>query len=323
MKELTIIGAGKAGINLAKELRQLSKDLRIKLIDKNKYSFDKKDIFYLLIKRDTQKLVSLEDFSREWGLDFIKKEVEDLNFNKRLIYFKDGSRLEFSNLVISCGPTSKDLSIRGSRLDGFSYLCDIDLFFIRDYLRVASDIVIFATTLLGLKLAFYISFLGKEIKLLTSDLNFLGGQKDKILSKLKERGVNVYQNVQITEIVGEGKVVATKTSIPKVFSSQLVFVDSGLSPNYKLLDFPTQGSFFTPYSGVYLLGDVRNQRLEDEHFFFFNSLNIENEARYLSKYLLAGVDACEIQEQYNRTGQIEDFLREEFEEEKVLSLMRR
>lgn len=334
IKEICIIGAGKAGSTLAKELSAHSKELQIKLIDKNGFFFDKKNLYYLLFKNDKEKITNLEEFSKTYQVEFIKKEVERINFNKRTIYFKDKGSLPFPNLVVSCGLTSKPLSIKGVFREGFFYLSDMNLFLVRDYLKISSDIIVYSSTVLGLKLAFYLSFLGKDIKLLTENTDYLGEDKENILFLLKKRNIDIYENTKISEVIGEAAVKATKTSLGKVFSSQLVFVDSGFIPNCKLLDpislennfFPKVDSslegFHTPYPGIYLLGDIRNNEIDNESFFLFNSQNVEEEAKALASHILNKGDKVFNRKKYT-SEQVKKFLEESFKEENVLSLLQK
>lgn len=318
IKEICIIGAGKAGLTLVKELKEHSKDLEIKLIDKNDFFFDKKNLFYLLLKNDKGKIINLGEFAKTHQVEFIKKEVERINFNKRMIYFKDRSSLPFSNLVLACGLTSKPLSIKGAFREGFFYLSDLDLFLVRDYLKISSDIVIYAATLLGLRLAFYLSFLGKNIKLFTENTDYLGEDKEHILFLLKKRNIDIYENTKITEIIGERTVKATRTNQGKIFSSQLVFVDSGFIPNRKLLE---PGLLENSIAfGIYLLGDITNLRIEEELFFIFNSDNAREQAKGLASHILNKEDKA-VNKREPTQEEIKKYLKESFLEENVLSLV--
>lgn len=317
---LSVCGGGRSGVAFIKELRKYNGQVQITLIDKQKYFFDKKDLCSLLVKKDTHEVINLEDFSCEHNVTFVHDEIERINFNKKIVYFKKRDSLHTDILIFSCGLTSRKLSIKGDSREGFFYFSDIDVFLVRDYLSYVQDVVIFASTSLGLLLAFSLSFLGKEIKLLTGECVFLGGQKERILSLLRQRGIDIYENHTIAEVVGERMVKAVKTSVPKVFSSHLVCVDSGFLPASKMLDFiPESENFRTPYSGIYIMGDVRTPSIEDECLFLYNSSNTQAEGEHLARYLLGYKEEC-IQRKCPSPEDVESFLASEFREEKVFEL---
>ncbi|MCM8773719.1 MAG: NAD(P)/FAD-dependent oxidoreductase [Candidatus Omnitrophica bacterium] len=288
MKEICIIGGGEGGINLIKQLRSVDKEVKIRLIERGDYYFRRRDLFKWwagLVKMD---IFKLKEFAQTLNFDFLRAKVERINFNKRRIYLKEGESIDFDTLVICSGVKSKDLSIKGDFREGFFYLSEVDPIVIRDYLKLFNDILIYCSTILGVKLAFYLSYLKKDIKFVAKNLGFLSQYKDSILNKLLERKIDIYLNSTIEEVIGEATVKATRISLPKVFSSQLVFVDSSFLPNrdYLEIELVTDKFFFTDYPGVYLLGDVNNPYIEKEYFFAFNTDNVEKQAQLLAKYLV-------------------------------------
>ena len=288
MRELCIIGAGEAGINLIKELRSLDKDLRISFVDKRDYYFTRKDLFLWWAAKSPCQIIKLEDFAKDWDVQFIKAKVERINFNNRKIFLKDKEAIEFKELVISSGAKSKDLFIKGDFREGFFYLSGVEPFLIKDLLKISSDTIVFASTILGIRLAIYLSFLNLEIKLIAQNLSFLGNYQTRILEFLKEKNIDIYLDATIEEVFGESMVKATKVSLPKVLSSQLVFVDSGFIPNRKFFDaqITVQDNFFTNYERVYFLGEVNNEAIENERFFIFNTQDARAQAHCLAKYLI-------------------------------------
>ncbi|MCK4810434.1 MAG: FAD-dependent oxidoreductase [Candidatus Omnitrophica bacterium] len=319
MKEgICILGAGCAGLSLTKTLRNSGADPKVILIDKNKYFFDRKYLSRLFIRKNKEEVINLEGFSKKFNLEFINKEAERINLSKKMVYFKDKTSLEFDRLVISTGLISKKLSIPGDFREKCFYLADIDLFRAFDYLKVSKHIVILAFTILGLKLAFYLSFLDKEVKLLTGDLSFLGENKQSIFSVLTDRGIDIYEDTMITEIIGDSMVKAVKTSIPKIFAAGVIFIDSGFSPDTKLLVSPLgQDNLSGLYPDVYSLGDLKTKNIEKELFFIFNNLNAEMEGVALGECFLGEKDFNFIPKIYTEED-VKSFLKEEFDEEKLL-----
>ncbi|MCM8823880.1 MAG: NAD(P)/FAD-dependent oxidoreductase [Candidatus Omnitrophica bacterium] len=288
MREICIIGGGEGGISLIKQLRILDKEVKIRLIEKEDYYFRRRDLFKWWAGLGKMEIFKLKEFAQTLNFDFVKAEVERINFNRRKIYLKEMESIDFDILVICSGVKSKDLSIKGDFREGFFYLSEVKPIVIRDYLKLFTDILIYCSTILGIKLAFYFSYLKKDIKFVAKNLDFLSQYKDIIFNKLSERKIDIYLNSTIEEVIGEATVKATRISLPKVFSSQLVFVDSGFIPNRDYLEtnLVTNNFFFTNYLGVYLLGDVNNPYIEKEYFFAFNTDNVEKQAQLLANHLV-------------------------------------
>jgi len=123
-----------------------------------------------------------------------------------------------------------------------------------------------------MKLAFFLSSLGKEIRLFLSPSFTV---KKKVLKSLNSQGVNIHFE-KIEEIIGEKEVKAIKTEKGKFYSSQCVFIDSGFKPNTKLF------SCSLNFSYIYLLGDVKNKEIENRYFFFKNNYFCQKEADNLA-----------------------------------------
>ena len=144
---------------------------------------------------------------------------------------------------------------------------------------------------MGLRLAFALGALRKEGKIVSGDLDFLGEDKEKIINVLGQKNIGLYLDAFIEEAVGEGVVKAVKLSPLMVFSSQLVFIDSGFTPNLKFFedDFIIENKFFTNFEGIYLLGDVNRKDIDKEAFFTSNHEDTEKQARVFAEFIATGV----------------------------------
>ncbi|MCD6228500.1 MAG: FAD-dependent oxidoreductase [Candidatus Omnitrophica bacterium] len=316
MKSICILGAGRGGITLAELLKKEEGSLDITVIDKKSYFFDKNYFFPLLFNKEKEKVINLNEFFSNVGINFINKEVERVSFSKKNLYFKDKSTMGFKNLIVCTGLISQELSIKGEHREGFFYLSEIDPLSFRNYIKIASDFVIFASTILGVRLAFCLSFFNKEIKLISNSLDFLGRKKEEVISILKRRNIDIYENAEITEVIGNSIVKATKISLPKVFSSNVVVVDTHLLPNLKILETSFKEGELPPQ--VMLLGDVARKNIEKEYFFIFNSINVYREAKALAEKITERGKGYFSPKVYTLQD-IESFLDEEFNEKKVLS----
>jgi NAD(P)H-nitrite reductase large subunit len=282
MQEITIVGAGLAGVNLVEKIREENNQIKITLLDKNPYHFVKKYITQLNLNN----WFFLEKWAKEKRIDFIKGKVERISIKRKKIYLKENNFLEFNNLVLCTGLVSKKNFVKGTHLEGFFYLSEIDFFKLKDYLKVSSEITIYVSTILGLKMALRLHSLGKEIKILFPCLDFLGNYKQKLLMFLKEKGIIFYENANLEEIIGEGRIKAVRISPFKIFSSQMVIIDSGFLPNDEFFEeeVKVKEGFFTNFEGVYFLGDVNRQN--EEIFFLFNYQETIEEAKVFADFIL-------------------------------------
>ncbi len=281
---ICVIGGGRAGLALISELRRQGSDARLTLIDKKQYFCDHEDLWPLLFKKDIKKVVDLNRFAEARQVSFVRAEVDRINFNKKIVYCKDKSSYSADKIVVCCGLVSRDLDLKGDHREGFFYFSDIDFFALRDHLSWVEDIVVYAGTFIGLRAAFYLSYFKKELKLLVPASDFLGSRTARVLSLLREKKIDVYENAAITEIVGEKAVKAVKTSLPKVFSAQLVCVDSGYCPSSRILDLECcAGTHKTSYEGVFVIGDQRLPDSPSENFYLGHSVQAEQEGEGLAR----------------------------------------
>ena len=129
-----------------------------------------------------------------------------------------------------------------------------------------------------------------QINVLSSNFDFLSQDKERVINFLKENNFSFYSDISLEEVIGEGAVKAVKISPLKVFSSQLVFIDSGFLPNRNFFEEEIQlkDTFFSNYEGVYFLGDVNHKSLDNDFFYLFNQEEAINQASIFSDFLLKG-----------------------------------
>jgi NAD(P)H-nitrite reductase large subunit len=286
MKHITVIGAGESGLAFIDRIRENNSKCAITLLDKNTHHFSKATL--MANPMDITQRVELNEWTKSREVEFINDTVERINPRRRKIYCKQNEVKDFEVLVVAAGLTSRDISIKGDHRDGFFYISRIDPFKLRDLLSISSEVAIYVSTLLGLKISLAIRTLGKEVRLVSKDLNFLREDKEKVLETLKERGIILHLDSLIEEAVGEATVKATKISPLKAFASQVVLVDSGFSANRRLFeeDLVTCDIFFTNFDEVYLLGDITREDIENDYFFDFNPSEAKEQASILADYLL-------------------------------------
>lgn len=287
MKEIVILGAGEAGIALVDAIREKNSQCKITLVDKNAYYFNKRE---LITKLSFKSCLDLKNWAQGKNVDFICDRLERINLNRRKMYFKESEVKDFEVLVVAAGLKSKKMPIKGEHREGFFYFSEINPFKLRDLLKISSESAVYAGTILGLKLALALRSLGKEVTVVADNWDFLEENKERVISFFNEKNIPVYLNSSIEEAIGEGVVKATKITPLKVFSSQLVFVDSGFSPNRDFFEeeISISNHFFTNYEEVYCLGRMTGFDVENERFFLHNCEEVKQQSRVLGEFFLGG-----------------------------------
>lgn len=281
-----ILGAGAAGRSFLEKIREADERVKLTLIDQREKVFDNNLFFNMFSDRAKTGFINLPDFCRKNKADFINNRVERVSPARNCVYFKDKTILKFSRLVVCSGAGSKKLPVKGVQRQGCFYFDDLkDFNAVKNQLKISGNVVISADTILGVRLAFSMADLSKDVKLFLRAPDFLGEQKEKILSLLKRKGVDFYENAEIEEIIGEVTVKAVRTSIPRVFAADSVFLDSGFYPNKKFFpdlftEKPVRGD-----SGIYFAGDVDSKTLEQERFFISNGIEARMEGAALAEKL--------------------------------------
>ena len=289
MENITILGAGVSGLALIEEIRAKNIPCNIALIEKCAYSSARRDTIHS--PGDISKRIEIVEWAKQKGVEFIPAWVERINPRRRKIYFKEAEARNFDNLIVASGLNSKKLPVKGEHREGFFYLSDIDQVKLKNLLRISNEACVYVSTWLGLRLSMALVALGKDVKIVSANLDFLGEDKEKVIRVLGQKNIGLYLDAFIEEAVGEGVVKAVKLSPLMVFSSQLVFIDSGFSPNLKFFedDFIIEDNFFTNFEGVYLLGDVNRKDIDKEVFFNSNYEDIEKQARIFAEFIATGV----------------------------------
>ncbi len=288
MENITILGAGVSGLALIEKIRAKNITCNITLINKDSCSFPRRGI--ISSPADISKGIDLNQWAQEQRCDFLLDQVERINPRRRKLYFKEGEPRDFDNLIIASGLVSQKLPIKGEHRDGFFYLSGIDPLKLNGLLKISKEVCVYVSTWLGLRLAIALTDLGKEVRIVSANLNFLEEDKEKVINALGEKKIILHLDAFIEEAVGEGVVKAAKLSPLMVFSSQLVFIDSGFIPNLKFFEeeISTQDLFFTNFEGIYLLGDVNQKDIANEIFFSTNHQDVKKQADLLVDFMVTG-----------------------------------
>ncbi len=283
---MTVIGAGLSGMAFIKKARELDPQLKITLVDKNQYFFDR---WTFWDNFSTKGRVELAQFSQNNSITLVQDTLERVNVKRRKLYFKDKECRDYTTLVVATGLKPKKLAIKGEHRDGFLYFSVLDPAQFRDKIKISSDFVVYISTLLGVRAVLYLRSLKKEVNAVIAGLDFLGDKKEAFLNYCAREGVGIYP-AAIEEAIGEATVRAVKLNPLKVLSAQMLFLDSGFLPNGDFLESDGVSLDLTAAAAqdVYGIGGCVAASIAGEHFFTVEGQNHRRQAENLAEHLIAG-----------------------------------
>lgn len=294
---------GAAGASFLNRLKASGRGIKIKIIDKKESYFPREQI--AKNPSDLSLIKRIDELADSPGVEFICAKVEKVNEKARRITLDNSQRVEFKNLVVASGAISQKINIKGDKKQGCFYLSELDPKEVKAELKVYQEVSVLANSLEGVQFSRYLASLGKEVRIITLGLDFLGFEKEDIVRSLNRENIQIYSGYTLLEVIGEKSVKAVKISkdqesshreadkvIPtKVLSSQLVFLDSKLRPNIDFFNDPEnifgEEKFFTKYDSIYIIGDAANQRIGEQSSYSGNCCKAKEDGRSLAEYILA------------------------------------
>lgn len=248
MKNIVILGAGFAGLrtvlNLEKSLKKLHKEWSIILIDKNSYHtytatlYEVASAYSWKHAHDFESLLgsssclSIKSIIARKNITFIRQEVRDIDFVKKLITTAAGDKISFKYLVMALGSETTHFGVAGAEQCCFSLktLKDAlnirrrveDIFKNNSVLRLHQDkaikIVMVGAGATGVEtiaeIAKYTKHLALEYKIDYSRINILlleardeilfqtaPAQRNAVKKRLEKLGVEIITGAKIKEVM--------------------------------------------------------------------------------------------------------------------------
>ncbi len=288
-KKIVVIGGGLAGRTCITALREADKEVSITLVDKSSNSFSKQK---LITELSFDKGIELEQFAKENNCESLQAIVDRINPNRKKIHFKEGQLLDYDVLVLATGLGPQKLEVKGDHREGFFYLTDMEPAVLKDLLHLNDEALILINSNLGFKLFAALKKLGKDVRVIVGNWDWLGENKEAIVDSLRSQEVPCYFDTTIEEAIGEGVVKAVKVIPLKVVSAQLVFIDTGFTPNLSFFeqDITVKDGLLTDLEDVLVTGTASFSGLEDDPFFNWNDSDIEKSAKQCAQYVLTGAN---------------------------------
>ena len=243
-----IIGAGVAGISAAENIRRLSPDAEIQVINGENYPFYRRLSLstYLQGSTDLDSLIVKQPQEYETlNIDVVQGRVEHINSQTNTVVLTNGTELSYTGLVIATGGHAIAPPIEGLHLNGvrLGYWDMEDTLWYEEQFKTVKNVVVVGAGVLGLELADCCSRKDLNVTLLQLGDRLGEPLTDKdageILGKrVKDTGVDYRLLTSATEIIGDenGNVVAVRASNGEEFPADFVGICCGIRPNAEFLE---------------------------------------------------------------------------------------
>lgn len=319
---IVVIGAGLAGFSFLENL-SASKDafssqpLELFLIEKELPSFRRYLFLDWLVEKvpDSEFFIYPDSLKGNFShIEVINDKATRINFDKKKIFFKEKEPIDFDKLVLSCGAKPQRKEFSGVFKEGVYYLGNCKPWTLKENIKIFDHIIVYVETLLGLLLIDKLSTLSnKEIKVVAQNLDFLPPEKkEQLLAQFKEKGIDIYLSVQISEALGESRTKAVKLSSGKFLACDILILDTLLFPDLDIIkDNPdlleneavkVDQYLRTQFESCFACGTMINANLKSEHIYLDNKNLALNQSRIVARNILGLKESYSLTE---KSSQIE------------------
>ena len=240
--DIVIVGNGIAGLTAAVEARRLAPDSSIVIItDQSHPTINTPALKQFAIGKLTQEqlLAYPPGIERAQRIDVISTRVEEINAQGKFVSFQRGNGFGFGSLVIATGsvPTALPTNMPGRNFDGVMTLhCLQDYMNFRRRLPEVEEVVVIGGGTHAIETVMGLVHLRMQVHWLIRGKTFLSKTLDEhasemVLEHVRQAGVKVYTDTQVTGIVGRvGSVVGVVTNYNQMIPCELVLACTGTTP---------------------------------------------------------------------------------------------
>jgi 3-phenylpropionate/trans-cinnamate dioxygenase ferredoxin reductase component len=244
VETIVIGGAGHAGVQTAVRLRELGFPGRVVMIAPDSDSpYERPPLSKDFLKAgSSDDVVALrkESFFAEKNIERIQARIDEVARRDRTVLLDNGSRIDYSKLVLAPGSTPRPLAVPGHDLAGVLQLkTHQDAIAVKGALRPESRLVVVGAGYIGLEVAAAAATLGCD----TTVLEF----QDRVMKRVTsapvsqyferlhaEKGVKFVFGAAVTEVRGDSQVRAVITADGIAHPADVVVVGIGVLPAQKL-----------------------------------------------------------------------------------------
>ena len=234
MKKIVILGSSVAAVKAAEEIRKMDAESEIALFPAdgefpgNPQNYD---TFIVGENSLNQTLLRPKDFYEKNRIHVILgKTIARINLKRNKITLEDKNQIDFDILVIT-QPPAKFPDIKGANKTGL-YNCRHfkDIQQINKSLAFIETIVIQTNSFNGVKMAVALAKREKDVTVVSSQPYFLSHLvskevSEKMTAALEQKGVHIFYNNTITELLGDGEAKAVRLTSGKVLASDMTIFE--------------------------------------------------------------------------------------------------
>ncbi len=245
-KPIVIVGSGFGGINAALNLRKINPNFSILVID-IKTQFEFKPLLYEVFSNEIKSWEvnpSFNSIYSNYGITFIRNQVNLINFDKNLLILKDDLKVEFEYLILSTGSSPNDFSIKGVKEYCSFFSTNKDQSNLKKNLdqTISFDtnnkIFIIGAGPSGVELACKVSDLYKskfEVIIVEQSSEILQNSKtfnkEEAEKTIEKKNINLMKNHSVIEITDEQILLSNNLNQVEKFPYFEVIWTAGIKPN--------------------------------------------------------------------------------------------
>lgn len=243
---IVIVGAGMAGANAAKTLREEGFDGPLTLVgDEPEPPYERPPLSkgYLMGKdeRDSAFVNPLEWYA-DAGVELrLATRVERIDRQARRVVLVGGQELPYDKLLLTTGSAPRPLPVDGAHLDGVRYLRTLaDSDRLKETIAASSRIAVVGAGWIGLETAAAAREAGVEVTVLEMAdlplLRVLGPEVARVFADLhRAHGVDLRLGISVAELTGDdGRVTGVRLGDGSHVPADAVVVGAGIAPNVGL-----------------------------------------------------------------------------------------
>lgn len=260
---IVIVGAGLAGGNAAKTLRQEGYDGPLVLIgDEPGVPFGRPPLSKTYLRGEETLdgwLVEPSDWYRSHDVDFLRATVDRIDVGSRRIELRSGDAVEYTKLLIATGGRNRTLDIPGAGLDGIHQLRTVaESDAIKHAAQPGARAVVVGMGFIGSEVAASVRQLGVSVTAVFPGGapldSVLGPEMGEVMAGIhRTEGVDLIARDEVVRFEGDGRVERAITKSGRVIACDFAVVAVGIKPNVEVL----HGSGVAVDNGVLVDADCR------------------------------------------------------------------